>query len=417
MNKIVREFAFTSALLLMTSAVSITGVYAQTPLEPPTLHAEAVTDTSIRIRWDASPSATQYTVSVNGSPLAITGSLTFIHTRLTPDTAYTFTITATDGSTTSAPSAPLTVTESVTPTVTDLSFRYATDGRTNVSFTTSLAGTYRITYTLANDETFVAIKRVIVSAEQVGSPVTALLFTRPGYVGTVGITFNDITYASSTIATPPSPPTLVAGEITDTSIAFSWTAQRSATEYLIYRDATFLTTTSDLSYIHTGLTPDTEYTYSAESRYGTTTSPPSFPLTVSTTVLIYIANLDGESGVSIKDAKFLYYAYTFEPELNDSNVRIEVLGPLTSAGNNELGDLLTTAKGLSVDLNLDGTTNAEDAAVLYYSFALEGSLGDGTPGSGIREIKEAILGPLAGTNNDMAAIDAMLQRAYGVREP
>ena len=44
-----------------------------------------------------------------------------------------------------------------------------------------------------------------------------------------------------------------------------------------------MTTTSDLSYIHTGLTPDTEYSYSAESRYGTATSPPSVPLTVSTT--------------------------------------------------------------------------------------------------------------------------------------
>ena len=176
------------------------------------------------------------------------------------------------------------------PTVTDLSFRYATDGRTNVSFTTSVAGRYQVTYTLANDEEFVPTKAVTVSAEQVGSPVTAVLFTPPGYVGTVGITFNDITYASSTIATPPSPPTLVAGEITDTSIAFSWTAPRSATEYLIYRDATLLTTTSDLSYIHTGLTPDTEYTYSAESRYGTATSPPSVPLTLSTLAAPVVAD-------------------------------------------------------------------------------------------------------------------------------
>ena len=168
------------------------------------------------------------------------------------------------------------------PTVTDLSFRYATDGRTNVSFTTSVAGRYQVTYTLANDEEFVPTKAVTVSAEQVGSPVTAVLFTPPGYVGTVGIRFNDITYASSTIATPPSPPTLVAGEITDTSITLSWTAQRSATEYLIYRGTTLLTTTSDLSYIHTGLTPDTEYFYTAESRYGTATSARTSSLALST---------------------------------------------------------------------------------------------------------------------------------------
>ncbi len=43
-----------------------------------------------------------------------------------------------------------------------------------------------------------------------------------------------------------------------------------------------MTTTSDLSYIHTGLTPDTEYSYTAESRYGTATSARSSSLTLST---------------------------------------------------------------------------------------------------------------------------------------
>ena len=43
-----------------------------------------------------------------------------------------------------------------------------------------------------------------------------------------------------------------------------------------------MTTTSDLSYIHTGLTPDTEYSYTAESRYGTATSARSSSLALST---------------------------------------------------------------------------------------------------------------------------------------
>ena len=43
-----------------------------------------------------------------------------------------------------------------------------------------------------------------------------------------------------------------------------------------------MTTTSDLSYIHTGLTPDTEYFYTAESRYGTATSARSSSLALST---------------------------------------------------------------------------------------------------------------------------------------
>ena len=43
-----------------------------------------------------------------------------------------------------------------------------------------------------------------------------------------------------------------------------------------------MTTTSDLSYIHTGLTPDTAYSYTAESRYGTATSARSSSLALST---------------------------------------------------------------------------------------------------------------------------------------
>ena len=289
LKRIVTKFVFASALLLAIGAVSLSGIntaHAQEPtLSAPVLRAGAVTDTSILIIWDASPGAERYTVYVNGVALVFANSPSYIHRNLTPNTAYTFTVTADAGGRSSAPSAPLIVSTTAapaTPTITDLSFDYIANGQTAVTFTTSVAGTYRITYTTANDESFVGTKIVPVSASQVGFPVTGTLLTGHGYVGTVGITFNDTEYASDTIATRPSPPTLVAGEITDTSIAFSWTAPRSATEYLIYRGTTFLTTTSDLSYIHTGLTPDTEYSYTAESRYGTATSARSSSLALST---------------------------------------------------------------------------------------------------------------------------------------
>ena len=289
LKRIVTKFVFASTLLLAIGAVSLSGIntaHAQEPtLSAPVLRAGAVTDTSILIIWDASPGAERYTVSVNGVPLVFASSPSYIHRNLTPNTAYTFTVTADAGGRSSAPSAPLIVSTTAapaTPTITDLSFDYIANGQTAVTFTTSVAGTYRITYTTANDESFVGTKIVPVSAEQVGFPVTGTLLTGHGYVGTVGITFSDTEYASDTIATRPSPPTLVAGEITDTSITLSWTAPRSATEYLIYRGTTFLTTTSDLSYIHTGLTPDTAYSYTAESRYGTATSARSSSLTLST---------------------------------------------------------------------------------------------------------------------------------------
>ena len=131
-----------------------------------------------------------------------------------------------------------------------------------------------------------------------------------------------------------------------------------------------------------------------------------------------ISDLDGESGVSLDDAKFLYYAHALGSELDDPAVQTRVLGPLnTDADADDLLMLLTAARGsLSGDLNADGATDDEDAAVLYYSFALEGSLGDGSDTKpGIPEIKRAILGPLAGGAGDDTAINAMLQRVYQLR--
>ena len=129
-----------------------------------------------------------------------------------------------------------------------------------------------------------------------------------------------------------------------------------------------------------------------------------------------IFNLDGDgSSVSIKDAKFLYYAHALEPALNNSN-QATVLGPLTSAEDDELGNLLTAARGLLSDLNGDGDIDDEDAAVFYYSFALEDSLGDGNnTRPGILEIKKAILGPLVQNPDDINAINQMLQRIYTLR--
>ena len=299
--------------------------------------------------------------------------------------------------------------------VTDLSFTYNESGHTLVSFTPSTAGDYTISYTIATDET--AVPFVTATAVQANSPVTATLLTGLGYTGTIIISFGDTAYASDTIQVPPAPPTLVAGEITDTSIVLSWDAQRSAQAYLIYQDdISLLVFLRGTTYTHTNLTPGTEYTYTAESTYDGTISTRSDALAVSTT--ISIANLDGESDVSIKDAKFLYYAHALDLTPEDSATLATVLGPLTSFGDDRLGDLLTAVRSLSVDLNSDEVTDAKDAAVLYYSFALEASLGNGTHTKpGLEGIKSAILGPLAGTNNDMAAINAMLQRVYEKREP
>ncbi len=123
-----------------------------------------------------------------------------------------------------------------------------------------------------------------------------------------------------------------------------------------------------------------------------------------------LSGLDGEPGVTLDDVRIFYYAHAMPVVPGDGSsggthaARVQMLGPLTTdTEENVLRRLLRSANALSADLNEDGSTDIEDAAVLYYSFALEGSLGGGNTRPGIAAIKDALLGPLAGERdiNDM----------------
>ena len=182
-------------------------------------------------------------------------------------------------------SAPLTL--STTPSLRGtLSLSYNDDGNTLVSFTPTEAGEYTLSYTITagSDESAVESVTVTITPENTlatGSP----LLTSPGYTGEVTASFDGVDYASASAEVPPAPPTLIPETITATSIVLSWDAPRSATEYVIYEDGKELTTVSGTTYLHTGLTPNTEYTYTAKSTYSTKTSTLSIPLPVTTASL------------------------------------------------------------------------------------------------------------------------------------
>lgn len=83
---------------------------------------------------------------------------------------------------------------------------------------------------------------------------------------------------------PPIPDNLIASAISTTQINLVWDASSGATEYRVYRDGTYLATTTGTSYSDTGLAASTTYTYTVRaSTAGSLSNPsPSAPATTFT---------------------------------------------------------------------------------------------------------------------------------------
>ncbi|HCC04798.1 TPA: hypothetical protein DEP58_00650 [Patescibacteria group bacterium] len=89
------------------------------------------------------------------------------------------------------------------------------------------------------------------------------------YTGTYGehtfrVEYTDTTIPTPIDTTPPSVPSLTATAVSSSQINLSWTASTDnvgVTGYKIYRNGTYLTTTTSTSYNNTGLTASTAYSY------------------------------------------------------------------------------------------------------------------------------------------------------------
>ena len=288
-----------TAVNIVDTVSDSSNVLTVTTLVPPdpSVTAERQDDNSILVTWEGIPTTTSYFVAsdVRGTATLIEQVPSSPYTILTSHTDFdqinsasrikvNGVVDGTPGAPAYAP-VPAQVTPSVTPvipTVTSLPFEYNEFGHTVVSFTPLTAGDYTISYDIVTGETAVDPVTVTVIDGKVGTIVTATLLTDFGYVGEAVASFGGTEHVRESVQVPPAPPTLGAETITATSIQLSWDESRSATEYVIYEDGTRLSTTSALTYTHTSLTPQTEYTYTIQSRYGTNTSTISAELAVTT---------------------------------------------------------------------------------------------------------------------------------------
>ncbi len=83
-------------------------------------------------------------------------------------------------------------------------------------------------------------------------------------------------------APPPAPGAPQLSAVSSTSVQLGWTAVSGATEYEVRRDGQAVTTTSSTSYLDTGLSPETSYSYRLVATNGSGSSQPGPAASVTT---------------------------------------------------------------------------------------------------------------------------------------
>jgi titin len=257
-------------------------VSAKTALSAPVLTAEVNNYTSVALSWNAVTGATSYTAqrSTNGggtsTSAGTTSGTSLADTGLTPDTAYTYQVIATDGVLTTAsnnvgvtlaPGAPasiaaiangttITVEWTAVPDASSYLVERSTDGATN--WTT--AGTTTSANLLADP----------------GLPNYTTYYYRVTAIDAAGSSPPSAVVSAKTALLAP---TLAASINSYTNVALSWSSVTGATSYTAQRStdggATWISvgTTSGITLSDTGLTPSTAYTYRVVATDGTLTTP------------------------------------------------------------------------------------------------------------------------------------------------
>ncbi len=257
----------------------------------------------VALTWSAVPGATSYAVDQNGNSIGSATSASDTVTGLTDGTEYSFTVSASDGGGTSAPSSPATATPEPPAPATPTGL-VATAGNARVTLTWSAvpgATSYDV-YENGKSSGWVT---------NAAHTVTGLT-NGTRYSFTVSATDGGGTSAQSAaeLATPvdavPAPPTaLAASAVSADGATLTWAASAGATGYSVFANGTEVATSATSSTVVTGLNPGTPYSFAVTASDAGGTSAPSSAVPVVTvpgspalSVKSYVATLTftGDTG-------------------------------------------------------------------------------------------------------------------------
>jgi chitodextrinase len=272
---------------------------ATSPSVPANVTATPQSETAIQVAWTASTDnigVTGYKVYRNGSQVGTTASISYTNTGLTPSTTYSYTVSAYDAagnnSAQSSPPAVATTPDNTAPSIPK-----------NVAATAQSGTQIGVQWTASTDNVGVTGYKVYRNGSQVGtsattsytntglSPGTTYSYTVSAYdaAGNQSAQSSPPATARTFDTEPPSVPTDVqAVAQTPKTIKVTWTASTdnvNVTGYKVYRNGGQVGTSATTSYVDTGLSPNTTYSYSvsaydAASNESDQSSPPATAATM-----------------------------------------------------------------------------------------------------------------------------------------
>jgi chitodextrinase len=256
------------------------------PTTPSNLQGNAVSSTRIDLTWSASTDDTgvvSYRVLRNGSAVANPIGSSFSDTGLTPNTTYSYTVSAVDAAgNRSSESLAIQVS---TPAAADTT---APTVPGNLQGGAVSSTRVDLTWSASTDDTGVVSYRVLRNGSVVGIP-TNRVFNDSGLAANTSYTYTvsaidaagnrSAESSALQLATPAEPPatdvqppstptSLRNTSITATEIAIDWQAASDnvgVVSYRIVRNGTPIGSTATLAFRDTGLTPSTNYNYSVSA--------------------------------------------------------------------------------------------------------------------------------------------------------
>ena len=242
------------------------------PLSSPTGLSATPSDKKVTLAWGSVSGATSYQVLRGGTLLATTPTPSYVDTAVLNGTTYSYTVIAVGPSSQSAPTAAVTATPApaVAGAPTGLS-GVAGDKIATLTWTAVPSAT---SYKLYRDGILVASPTGNTYNDSNLTNGVTYSYTVSAVVASVESPKSAPVTVTPFVLTPAAPAGLTATG-GNKQVSLSWTASANATGYQVYRGATLVATQPGTTFLDTGLTNGTAYSYTVVATNGSASSPAS----------------------------------------------------------------------------------------------------------------------------------------------